>query len=185
MEDFKDRWRELNLILLNSIKFKPDIISITPDYENIIDVQFYFYSIRDFSSKAIQTVTLFGMKFSSDQFCSFVKACKHVQNLNFVYCNIITDSECEFGELRGSKIQNLCFEESGGKEFSDWIDHRERFFNILEGINRCQNLKSHLLEVSLQFGCDELVMTGLKSDIERMFPWLRSTNKLFFSIEQI
>ena len=162
--------------MLNPIIYKPNGVLIIPDDENITDFKFYFYSVREFSSKTIECASLFRMKLSLEEFCLFIKAWKHVQSLGFIYCNIITDFECEFGELRECKIQRLGFDESGGREFSNWIDYRERLFNILKGIDGWQNLKSSLKKVSLKFNWEEVVITELKSDIERLFPLLNSTN---------
>lgn len=54
------------------------------------------------------TLCLNCSRMSKDQFMSLVTAAKHVENLQFNYCVILTDSECDFGNaLEGATIKNL------------------------------------------------------------------------------
>ena len=140
--------------------------------------------MRDAVSKFTEEVNLSRLNLSQTQFCSIVKASKHTKMLIIQYCTILTNFECDFGDMYGCNIYSLMLFNCGGPLFSNWVNNSERLFNIISGIEKWRNLKDSIKYINLYFFTINEEYKELESEIQRRFPNL-SHIEFSFSISQL
>ena len=88
---------------------------------------------------------------------------------------ILTDWECELGEMKEWKVQILDRNNTENKENSSWMEDEGRFGNILCGINKNEGLLKSIVVLSIKIQDYE---RGIKK-------LLRSINSKFLKIRNI
>ena len=76
-------------------------------YFKVFPCSGYFYGLRDVMSKAIEYIWIEEILFSSKEFSVILRAAKHVKQLHFTDCTILTDDEHELGQMEGWQIEYL------------------------------------------------------------------------------
>ena len=76
-------------------------------YFKVYPCSSYICGLRDVISKATIAVWINSISLNSKEFSSIVRAAKHVKILFLTRCKIITDGECELGEMEGWQIEYL------------------------------------------------------------------------------
>ena len=107
--------------------------------------------LREAFSKWTEKIHLDKVVLSWYEFCSLVKASRGVKVLMIQNCTILTDYEWDFGNMHDCKIEILDLRECGNKSYSNWNVNKNRLDNILNGIDRCDNLKNTLKKVILYY----------------------------------
>ena len=132
---------DLNQLLLSSIPQNQQSFYFNMFAQKSIYCNFYFFSLRDAVSKFTEYVNFSNLILSKEKFCSIIKAAKGTKNLIIQYCTIMSDSECDFGEMSCCKIQNLKLFNCGDQTYSNWGYYNEKLYNIIFGISICENMK--------------------------------------------
>ena len=141
---------DLNNFFINTIPLKQKSIEIwckLQPFYNIKD----FFALRDLASKFLVHFRINKLKISCFEFCSYVKAARSVECLLFAKCIIQSDSECNFGTMKDCKIKTFDLSWTGDKICSNWMQNNEKCYNILSGINKCENLRKSISVIELNF----------------------------------
>ena len=77
------------------------------DYYEVFPCSSYFYGLRDAMSKATKFIYINTILLSSKEFSAILRASKHVKELRFFDCKILTDEEYELSEMEGWRIDFL------------------------------------------------------------------------------
>ena len=85
------------------------------------------------------------------EFCSLIKMCKGVERIELKSCIILTDTECNFDEMKDWIVERLDFGRTADKDYSNWIDKRCRMLNIFRAINKCKRLRYSLNHIEFSF----------------------------------
>ena len=84
------------------------------------------------------------MNISSKEFSTILKAVSHCKCVGFSWCNIESETELNFSNIKEWKIKKLDLESCGALENGNWSQHPERFENIVIGISKWNSLKKSL-----------------------------------------
>ena len=103
--------------LLNSISWKLTDFSFVHRscWENIFNCLIF---LKDIFPNVSKCILINNFEINSFQFYSLVKAAKNVETLMTLNCKLITDSELDFGEMKGCNIRVLNLGGWGGKSYS-------------------------------------------------------------------
>ena len=109
------------------------------------------------------------LKINNQQFCTLIKTAKRLEKIKFQYWTILTDDECDFGEMKDCKIQNLNLYHCGNKlaDFSNWEDKINRLSNILTGVENCENLRNSLQKMCLTYQYSFLYKDILENELKK------------------
>ena len=107
--------------------------------------------LRETFTKFTENISISKFKISNSQFCSMVKVSKAIKKLEINYSKILTDSECDFGEIKNCKIKHLRLFQWGSYSMSNWANIKSRLENILIGIDRWENLRISLKTIDLSY----------------------------------
>ena len=89
-----------------------------------------------------------------EEFEDILQSAKHMHTIQFDYCYIEIDSDCNFGDtLDGSTFKKLDFDDSGQSSYSNWNKDGREFKNIIEGLSKVESVKQNLEEIYLG-GCN-------------------------------
>ena len=129
-------------------------------YYEVFPCSGYFYGLRDTLSKATIAILIHKLLLSSKEFSAILSAAKHVEDLYFSYCKILTDDEHELGQMEGWQIKLLwiCYSSHVYKHSRDYEDSCMKIFL---SIVSCTNLLKSLRY--LKFGCGEEIKKKLLS----------------------
>ena len=111
--------------------------------------------------------------FSQESFCLVIKAIKGVETVEFGSCTIITDSECNFGEMNGCKLKTISLHKSDDEYYSNWVHNRKRLHNILAGIDKCENLRNSIKRIRLFSEFNEELAEEFSDEVSKNFPRLK------------
>ena len=137
-----------------SFKIQNENLNSEDEYSTYYEVypcSIYFYGLRDVMSKATKSIDIRDISFSSKEFSSILRAAKHVKELDFNECLILTDGECELGEMEGWQIECL------------WVyyrihvykhsrDYEEYYMKIFLSIVGCPNFLRSLKQIRFKCG---------------------------------
>ena len=109
------------------------------------------------------------MKINWTEFWSLLKAAKNADIVSFYSSVVITDSECNFGEMRNCKIKVLDLYRVG--EFSLWYKFPMRIMNIITGVIGSSNFAQSIERLDLEAKNldSKLSSTILKKKINDLF----------------
>ena len=122
----------------------------------------YFYGLRDAMSKATKSISINDILLNSKEFSAILRAAKHVKQLYFNDCKILTDDECELGEMEGWQIEYL---EIGNYNnvYKCSRDYDDSWMKIFLSIVGCPNLLKSLSLNGIRFDYGEEMMKKLLS----------------------
>ena len=129
----------------------------------------YFLCLREAATKFTQSFSVNKMIISNTEFCSLVKAAKKTENLVFYSCTILTNSVWDFGEMTQWNVEMIDFNWTGNIENSDWTKNEELYFNIISGIENCEQLKRSLKRFNLNYKCHVSEKNELRNKVEDKF----------------
>ena len=129
-------------------------------YYEVFPCSGYFYGLRDVISKATIVIWIDKISFSSKEFSAIFRAAKHAKDLYFTYCKILTDDECELGEMEGWQIK-LLWISGDNLVYKHSRDYEDSCMKIFLSIVGCINLLRSLRY--LKFGCGEEMKKKLLS----------------------
>ena len=121
-------------------------------YYEVYPCSIYFYGLRDVISKATKSVWIERISFSSKEFSAILRAAKHVKDLCFTDCKILTDGECELGEMERWQIE-LLWVGDYIQVPKHWRDYEDSCMKIFLSILGCSNLLRSLRKI--RFNCGE------------------------------
>ena len=141
----------LNELMKNSISYR-----YSNFYFNNYSSQFcsdYIYGIREAVPRCTREINLSYVCFSHSEFSSFIKAAKNAKQIELIYWAIYPNSDFDFGEMIGCKIEFLAMHQSGNDYGSYWTENIKSLFNVFAGINNCEWMRSSMIEISLFDHC--------------------------------
>ena len=120
-------------------------------YYEVYPCSSYFYGLREAISKSTIHIWIEKILFSSKEFSAILRAAKHVKEVQFINCKILTDGEHEFGEMEGWKIEILWvgFYNNVYKQLRDYEDSYMKIFLSIVG---CTNLLKSLKLIKFNCG---------------------------------
>ena len=78
--------------------------------------------------------SIYSMKMTTVEFCEVIKAIKKSYDIQMFHCKILTNSECNFGDMDGWKIESINFtstgDESGWSKQPKLLENKNYIFNI-------------------------------------------------------
>ena len=160
---------------INTILFSGNSIIIhdknyDSEYENslyfeVYPCSSYFYGLREAISKATRCVWIDKILFSSKEFSTIFRTAKHVKELHFVECKILTDGEWELGEMEGWQIEML---RAGYfiHVYKHPRDYEDSCMKIFLSIVGCPNILRSLRKI--EFKCGKDMGKKLKSKVEEI-----------------
>ena len=128
--------------LFNS--FRSKIITLYP-CSNI------FLELRHAVSRVTDKIYIWNLELKGKEFCQLVRASIQAFELEFWNCKILTETEFDFGQMEGCKIQALKIDYSY-KVYDSWSDYEDCLMKIFVAIIRCSNLIRSLR--NLYFRCN-------------------------------
>ena len=137
----------LNALVFSSMK---DKISISKVYH----ISPYFLELRDVVSRTTSKITLHNLLINCSEFSFLIRAARHVEELEFDKCKILTDSEFNLGNMFGWKIKILQINNS--ITYDNMKEHKHDSMIILETILNCSLLINSLK--ILKFSCKSTIM---------------------------
>ena len=84
----------------------------------------------------------------------------------------MTESECDFGEMNGCKLDSLSLWGSGNRKYSDWENNVDKLFNIMAGVEKCENLRNSLTEISPGYSSFINMSENFEPEIKNRYPLL-------------
>ena len=144
-------------------KFKNENLNSEDEYSFYYDVfpcSSYFYGLRHVLSKATKYIYIYSISFSSKEFSAIFRAAKHVKQLHFDDCKILTDGECELEQMEGWQIKFLIVDDCYHvcKHIRGYEDSCMKIFLSIVG---CQNLLRSLRQI--KFKCEKEMKKKLLS----------------------
>ena len=102
-------------------------------------------------SKATKYVWIYETLFNSKEFSAVLRAAKHVKELRFINLKILTDGECELGEMEGWQIEIL---QIGYfiHVYTNIRKYEDSCMKIFLSIVGCTNLLRNLKEIRFTWG---------------------------------
>ena len=110
-------------------------------------------------SKATEYVWIYKTLFNSKEFSSILRAAKHVKELRFANCKILTDGEYELGQMEGWQIELLRFGYYYNDVYANIRDYEGSCMKIFLSIVDCTNLLRSLK--CLKIKCDRKMKNKL------------------------
>ena len=101
-------------------------------------------------SKATKYVSIYKTLLSSKEFSSILRAAKHVKELRFINCKILTDAEHELGQMEGWQIEILKIDYYINV-YTNLRDYEDSYLKIFLSIVGCPNLLRSLTQI--EFKC--------------------------------
>ena len=92
-----------------------------------------FLELRHAVSKVTDKIDIWSLELKGKEFCQLVRAAIHAFELEFWCCKILTDTEFDFGQMEGCKIQALRIN-SRHKDYNSWSDFEECHMKIFVAI---------------------------------------------------
>ena len=118
------------------IKVKDHAISCKSDTVNLYTVfpcSSFFLELRHAVSRVTDYIEIRWLELKGKEFCQLVRASIHAFELEIYYCKILTDTEFDFGQMEGCKIQALRIN-SRHKDYNSWSDFEECHMKIFVAI---------------------------------------------------
>ena len=115
-----------------------------------VEWSIYLESLKSAAQKITDHFGISHINVSKTEFWEFIKSAKNADWIEFSWCNILSDSECNFGDMKESKIQKIIFVWTGHSSYSNWIANPSRFENIIKGISSSQNFANNLKQISIR-----------------------------------
>ena len=112
-----------------------------------------FLELRHAVSRATYCITIVYLELKGKEFCQLVRAFIQAFQLDFYNCKILTDTEFDFGQIEGCKIQALRIGYTY-KVYDSWSDCEDCLMKIFVAIIRCSNLIRNLKKLSFRWNCD-------------------------------
>ena len=140
---------EVFIFCKKSIKIVYEKLNSEEEYSSWIKVfpcSTYFNGLRDAMSKVTKFILIKNILLSSKEFSAILRAAKHVKDLYFDSCKILTDVECELGEMEGWRIEHLKI----GDIFNAYKysrDYEDSCMKIFLSILGCRNLLKSLKQI--------------------------------------
>ena len=139
-----------NSILVNdqsssSDRDRADLLTVFP-CSNI------FLELRHAVSRVTNKIGIWNIELKGKEFCQLVRASIHAFELEFLDCKILTDSEFDFGQMEGCKIEALKISYAD-KVYDSWSDYEDSLMKIFVAIIHCSNLIRSLRKLS--FRCND------------------------------
>ena len=120
-------------------------------YLKVFQCSGYFYWLRDVMSKATNSIRILDTLLSSKEFSTILRAAKHVKQLYFINCKILTDAEHELGQMEGWQIELLRFGYYT-HVFKNLRDYEDSCMKIFLSIVGCTNLLTSLKCLKINCG---------------------------------
>ena len=117
-----------------------------------------FLELRHAVSRVTKHIIIARLELKGKEFCQLVRASIHAFELDFYNCKILTDTEFDFGEMEGCKIESLRIY-NGYQVYDSQNDYEDTVMKIFVAIIHCSNLIRSLRHLS--FGCDEKMKNSL------------------------
>ena len=120
-------------------------------YYEVYPCSVYFYGLRHVMSKATNCINIYKILLSSKEFSAIIRAVKHVKELYFTNCKILTDEEYELGEMEGWQIEVLQvgYYNHIYKHSRDYEDSCMKIFLSIVG---CPNILRSLRKIRFTWG---------------------------------
>ena len=96
------------------------------------------------AQKVTEWIEVYLVRISGDELCSLLNAMKKIKTIEFNSLTILSDSECNFKEMKDCQIDFLSFKYLGVKEHSNLENNIKIYHHMLLGIEKCFNLISSL-----------------------------------------
>ena len=177
--------KELNNFLLNSIIIMQEKFAFNAFSENTIYWNNYFIGLCRAVSWFTNQIELYQLRILNQEFWTLVKASKHIDKLKFLSWSILSNNECNFGEMKNWKITTLDLKRSGNSENSNWDKSHNLWLNILLGIDKCKNLKESLNKMWLDYDSFANLKSDLIRSIKVKMPKIKHNAHLEFSFKTI
>ena len=87
------------------------------------------------------------MIITREEFCELIRALKKCTNLNFVFCDILSTSPCDFGDMSGCRISKIMFAASGSTV--GWEEDFGPLENIISGISKSTHFRDTLQSIEI------------------------------------
>ena len=111
--------------------------------------------------KATKSIWILDLLFNSKEFSSILRAAKHVKELDFTNCKILTDGEHELGQMEGWQIEILWIGYYYDDVYTNLRDYEGSCMKIFLSIVGCTNLLRSLK--CLKIKCDRKMKNKLLS----------------------
>ena len=119
-------------------------------YLEVFPCSSYFYGLRDAMSKVTKYIMINNILFSSKEFSAILRAAKHVERLYFGSWKILTDFECELGEMEGWQIEYLKIGDALNA-YKHSRDYEDSCIKIFLSILGCRNLLKSLKQIRFMY----------------------------------
>ena len=119
---------------------------------NIVDLdnEKLFEVLKQLVQKTTDWVTVAYIRLSTKEFCELISLAKHIKQMEFVFCSITLDKECNFGQdMDNCKLKVLNLNQSGSNENGNWETSNRSFKNLVVGISKCLPLKNSLKTIHI------------------------------------
>ena len=165
---------ELTDFLDHSTSPKQKVFIFNASSYSILECKNYIYSLKGLAFKWTEKFALHNVKISGDELCSLIHFGRNVKILEFRSCVIEAYLECNFGDINECRIKQLDFRWSGDFGLSDWRGNEKILFNILKGVEKCENLRStlDLIDLTSEYLSD--IKEEIKTKIQNKFPLLKN-----------
>ena len=169
IHEIKSENEDLKRFLLNSIPKKLTEFVFNSVSKTQINLKCYFNNLRFVATRITQRIAIYNLNISLIEFCLLITSTKNIKKVWIWSWNILTDSECNFKDMRGCKISLLDLEDCGNENYSNWTKNKSRLFNILSGVSSCQSLRESLKEINLKYKCTLAVISKIRQEISCKF----------------
>ncbi|CAI2368212.1 unnamed protein product [Moneuplotes crassus] len=144
--------KDLENFLYTSFPSVVDLFCIRRASEKVYNMSLCFSGIIRNSSRVCNQIVLERFWINHKQLKRLLASYSHVKRMRLWSCKISVPTPLRFsGLLRDSKINELDFNGSGNKEYSDWGNNLEQFRNLIIGLATYPGLKTSLNRICLSF----------------------------------
>ena len=159
---------DLNKFMFSSIPSSQKSLWFNTYFNPTIDWKNYFISLKEAVSKFTEKIELNNLNLTISEFCCLAYWARKVKTLQLSYCIFTSETECNFGEMKGWKMEKLSLFACKENEDNSIKSQKELKFEVLRAIEKCENFHKSLKIIDFSDGVGK-EQNEIKTEIRRRF----------------